>query len=88
MNMKTLLYTLLFALLPLAAVADDVRLTRPTLTLEDDTLTRSFDIDLSAVRVNSEQSYAFTPCLRGDDGFRALAPVIVTGRKGEYKMRR
>ena len=88
MNMKTLLYTLLFALLPLAAVADDVRLTRPTLTLEEDTLTMSFDIDLSAVRVNSEQSYAFTPCLRGDDGFRALAPVIVTGRKGEYKMRR
>lgn len=87
MKMKPI-YALLFAILPLAAVADDVRLTRPTLTLEEDTLTMDFSIDLSAVRVSSEQSYAFTPCLRGEGNFRALAPVIVTGAEGEYKMRR
>lgn len=82
------LYTLLFVLLPLVALADDVKITRPALTLEEDTLTMDFSIDLSAVKVNSEQTYAFTPALTVGKNFHAFAPIIVTGKNGDYKMRR
>lgn len=79
----------LLALLPLGAMAADVKYTRPQLTLKNDTLTMEFAMDMAAVRVNSEQTYAFTPVLReGKVNYLALPPVVVTGKNGAYKMRR
>ena len=57
------IYCLLFAMLPLAAWAGEVKVTKPVLTLENDTLTLDFKFNMEAVKVNSTQSYAFTPVL-------------------------
>ena len=37
------------------------------------------------VRVNSEQTYAFTPVLREGKNYYAMPPVVVTGKNGDYK---
>lgn len=49
-----IVYSLLCAMLPLAAMADDVKITRPEALLENDTLTLNFSLDLQAVKVNGE----------------------------------
>ena len=84
-----IVYSLLCAMLPLAAMADDVKITRPEALLENDTLTLNFSLDLQAVKVNGEQSYTFMPVLREGKQIHALAPVVVTGKNTrKYKMRR
>ena len=50
------IYCLLFAMLPLAAWAGEVKVTKPVLTLENDTLTLDFKFNMEAVKVNSTQS--------------------------------
>ena len=42
------IYCLLFAMLPLAAMAGEVKVTKPVLTLENDTLT----LDLSLIHIS------------------------------------
>lgn len=80
------IYSLLFAILPLTALAGEVRVTKPTLVLENDTLTIDFDFDVTEVQVNSTQSYAFTPVLFYEKQEHSLPPVVVTGKK-KFKMR-
>lgn len=79
---------LLLGILPLGAMASDIKYTRPELTLKNDTLTMEFSMDVADVRVNSEQTYAFTPVLREGKNYYAMPPVIVTGKNRDYKMRR
>ena len=67
------IYCLLFAMLPLAAMAGEVKVTKPVLTLENDTLTLDFKFNMEAVKVNSTQSYAFTPVLFAGKGLQDLA---------------
>lgn len=81
------IYCLLFALLPLTAFAGEVKVTKPTLTLENDTLTLDFNFNVEEVSVNSTQSYAFTPVLFAGKNYHTLPPVVVTGKK-HFKMRR
>lgn len=81
------IYCLLFAILPLMAFAGKVKVTKPTLTLENDTLTIDFDFNVEEVAVNSTQSYAFTPVLFYGKQYQTLPPVVVTG-KNKFKMRR
>ena len=80
------IYCLLFAMLPLAAFAGEVKVTKPALTLENDTLTLDFKFNMEAVKVNSTQSYAFTPVLFAGKKYKTLPPVVVTGKK-KFKMR-
>lgn len=80
------IYCLLLALLPLTAFASEVKVTKPTLTLENDTLTIDFDFNVESVAVNSTQSYAFTPVLFYGKQCQSLPPVVVTGKKA-FKMR-
>mgnify|MGYP002650524456 FL=1 len=80
-------YCLLFAILPLTAFAGEVKVTKPTLTLENDTLTLDFDFNVEEVKVNSTQSYAFTPVLFYGKSYQTLPPVVVSGKK-HFKMRR
>ena len=47
------IYCLLFAMLPLAAFAGEVKVTKPALTLENDTLTLDFKFNMEAVKVMS-----------------------------------
>lgn len=86
--MKKITSMLSFVMLPLVVMASDIKYTRPALTLKNDTLTMEFSIDVADVHVNSEQTYAFTPVLREGKNYYAMPPVIVTGRNGDYKMRR
>lgn len=79
---------LLLAALPFTAMAGDIKFTKPALTLENDTLTIDFSMSVEEVKVNSEQTYAFTPVLRAGKNYHAFPPVIVTGKNGNYKMRR
>ncbi len=81
------IYTLMLALLPLAAMADEVKVTTPSLTLKNDTLTISFQMDVADVQVNSTQAYAFTPVLSKQWRLYALPPVVVSGKKN-FKMRK
>lgn len=81
------IYCLLFAILPLMAFAGKVKVTKPVLTLENDTLTIDFDFNVEEVAVNSTQSYAFTPVLFFGKQYQTLPPVVVTG-KNKFKMRR
>lgn len=81
------IYCLLFAILPLMAFAGKVKVTKPALTLENDTLTIDFDFNVEEVAVNSTQSYAFTPVLFYEKRYQTLPPVVVTG-KNKFKMRR
>ena len=80
------IYCLLFALLPLTASASEVKVTKPALTLENDTLTLDFSFNVENVTVNSTQSYAFTPVLFAGENYQTLPPVVVTGKKA-FKMR-
>ena len=80
------IYCLLFALLPLAVWAGEVKVTKPALTLKNDTLTLDFKWNMEAVKVNSTQSYAFTPVLFAGKNYKTLPPVVVTG-KSKFKMR-
>ena len=80
------IYCLLFAMLPLAAFAGEVKVTKPALTLENDTLTLDFKFNMEAVKVNSTQSYAFTPVLFSGKKYKTLPPVVVTG-KNKFKIR-
>lgn len=81
------IYCLLFAMLPsLAALAGEVKVTKPALTLENDTLTLDFKFNMEVVKVNSTQSYAFTPVLFAGKNYKTLPPVVVTG-KNKFKMR-
>ena len=73
-------------MLPLAAWAGEVKVTKPVLTLENDTLTLDFKFNMEAVKVNSTQSYAFTPVLFAGKNCKTLPPVVVTG-KNKFKMR-
>lgn len=54
--MRKLAYILSFVMLPLAAMAGDIKYTRPVLTLKNDTLTVEFSMSVEEVRVNSEQT--------------------------------
>lgn len=81
------IYCLLFALLPLTAFAGEVKVTKPALTLENDTLTLDFGFNVQEVSVNSTQSYAFTPVLFAGKNYQSLPPVVVTGKK-HFAMRR
>ena len=47
-------------MLPLAAWAGEVKVTKPVLTLENDTLTLDFKFNMEAVKVNITQSYALS----------------------------
>ncbi len=84
--MKRYIVQLLFAMLPLAAWAVVRKVTKPVLTLENDTLTLDFKFNMEAVKVNSTQSYAFTPVLFAGKNCKTLPPVVVTG-KNKFKMR-
>lgn len=86
--MRKIVYMLSLAVLSLSAMARDIQYTRPALTLKNDTLTMEFSMNVADVRVNSEQTYAFTPVLREGQNYYAMPPVIVTGKNGDYKMRR
>lgn len=86
--MRKIVYMLWLAIFPLSAMAGDIQYTRPALTLKNDTLTMEFSMNVSDVHVNSEQTYAFTPVLREGQNYYAMPPVIVTGKNGDYKMRR
>lgn len=81
------IYCLLFALLPLMAFAGKVKVTKPALTLENDTLKLVFAFNVEEVKVNSTQSYAFTPVLFFGENQQSLPPVVVSGKK-HFQMRR
>lgn len=81
------IYCLLFALLPLMAFAGKVKVTKPVLTLENDTLTLVFAFNVEEVKVNSTQSYAFTPVLFFEKNKQPLPPVVISGKK-YFEMRR
>ena len=49
--MRKLAYILSFVMLPLAAMAGDIKYTRPVLTLKNDTLTVEFSMSVEEVRV-------------------------------------
>lgn len=55
--MRKIAYILSFVMLPLVAMAGDIKYTRPVLTLKNDTLTVEFSMSVEDVRVNSEQTY-------------------------------
>lgn len=78
---------LLAAALPFALSAKDVKITRPAALLDNDTLTLSFRFNVEEVKVNSEQSYTFTPVLVNGNEHLVLAPMAVSGKKN-YKMPR
>ncbi len=80
------IYCLIFALLPLTTFAGELKVTKPVLTLENDTLTLDFNFNVEEVEVNSTQSYAFTPVLFAGKNHQSLPPVVVTGKK-KFKMR-
>lgn len=77
---------LLFVLLPLMAFAGKVKVTKPVLTLENDTLKLVFAFNVEEVKVNSTQSYAFTPVLFFEKNKQSLPPVVISGKK-QFKMR-
>lgn len=54
---------LLLAMLPMLALADDVKITTPSLVVKNDTLTLTCQMDFSVVRAGNFQTYAFTPML-------------------------
>lgn len=81
------IYCLLIALLPLMAFAGKVKVTKPILTLENDTLMLNFVFNVEEVKVNSTQSYAFTPILFSGKEYQSLPPVVVSGKK-YFAMRR
>lgn len=80
------IYCLLFVLLPMMAFAGEVKVTKPVLTLENDTLKLEFVFNVEEVKVNSTQSYAFTPVLFFEKHKQSLPPVVVSGKKN-FKMR-
>ena len=72
--MRKIAYILSFVMLPLVAMAGDIKYTRPVLTLKNDTLTVEFSMSVEEVRVNSDRRMplllycvkekTITPCLR------------------------
>lgn len=74
-------------MLSLTAFAGEVKVTKPVLTLENDTLTLDFYFNVEEVKVNSTQSYAFTPVLFMRETWQPLPPVVVSGKK-HFEMRR
>ena len=50
------IYCLLFAMLPLAVSAGEVKVNKPALTFENDTLTLDFYFNVAEVKENSTQS--------------------------------
>lgn len=74
-------------MLSLTAFAGEVKVTKPILILEEEFLILEFDINVEEVKVNSTQSYAFTPVLFSGKNRLALPPVVVSGKK-HFEMRR
>lgn len=74
-------------MLSLTAFAGEVKVTKPVLTLERGFLTLEFYFNVEEVKVNSTQSYAFTPVLFSGKNWQALPPVVVSGKK-HFKLRR
>lgn len=80
---------LFLAMLPLAGLADDVKVTTPTLVVKNDTLTLSCRMDFSVVRAENFRTYAFTPMLfAGDNEQWSLPPVVITDKRSKFKMRK
>lgn len=80
-------YILLAAFMPLSLMAGSIKFTKPALTLKNDTLSIEFSMNVEEVKVNSLQSYTFTPVLRADKNeYRSLPPVVVTGER-KYKLK-
>lgn len=80
-------YMLLAAFMPLSLMASSIKFTKPALTLKNDTLSIEFSMNVEEVKVNSQQSYTFTPVLRADKSeYRSLPPVVVTGER-KYKLK-
>lgn len=75
-------------MLPVWAMADDVKITTPSLVVKNDTLTLTCQMDFSVVRAGNFETYAFTPELfAGSSEKRTLPPVVITDQKN-FKMRK
>lgn len=75
-------------MLPVWAMADDVKITTPSLVVKNDTLTLTCQMDFSVVRAGNFETYAFTPELFAGSGEkRTLPPVVITDQK-KFKMRK
>lgn len=75
-------------MLPVWAMADDVKITTPSLVVKNDTLTLTCQMDFSVVRAGNFETYAFTPELFAGSGEkRTLPPVVITDQKN-FKMRK
>lgn len=75
-------------MLPVWAMADDVKITTPSLVVKNDTLTLTCQMDFSVVRAGNFETYAFTPELFAGSGEKCtLPPVVITDQK-KFKMRK
>lgn len=79
---------LLLAMLPMWALADDVKITTPSLVVKNDTLTLTCQMDFSVVRAGNFQTYAFTPMLFAGEGEQCTLPPVVITDKKKFKMRK
>lgn len=79
---------LLLAMLPVWAMADDVKITTPSLVVKNDTLTLTCQMDFSVVRAENFETYAFTPELFAGSGEKCTLPPVVITDKKKFKMRK
>lgn len=75
-------------MLPMWALADDVKITTPSLVVKNDTLTLTCQMDFSVVRAGNFQTYAFTPMLFAGEGEQCTLPPVVITDKKKFKMRK
>lgn len=75
-------------MLPVWAMADDVKITTPSLVVKNDTLTLTCQMDFSVVRAGNFETYAFTPELFAGSGEKCTLPPVVITDKKKFKMRK
>lgn len=75
-------------MLPVWAMADDVKITTPSLVVKNDTLTLTCQMDFSVVRAENFETYAFTPELFAGSGEKCTLPPVVITDKKKFKMRK
>ncbi|MCD8267424.1 MAG: DUF3868 domain-containing protein [Parabacteroides sp.] len=78
---RSIVYAIGTYILVFPAMADDIRITPRSITVDNDSLHLLLEMDLNAVRVNTLTSVSFTPVLKGIHKQLELPPVVVSGSK-------
>lgn len=78
---RSIVYAIGTYILVFPAMADGIRITPRSITVDNDSLHLLLEMDLNAVRVNTLTSVSFTPVLKGIHKQLELPPVVVSGSK-------